>query len=72
MGFVTPQELWLKEIENEVREILITSFSNRWYIKTEQIQTIVDDYYKGNNSLGKLVWKMLCLELWLMVYFDKK
>jgi asparagine synthase (glutamine-hydrolysing) len=71
MGFVTPQDTWLKEIEGDVRKILNNSFSKRGYLNPNQIPLILEDYYKGNNSLGKLVWKMFCLELWFSVFFDK-
>ncbi len=71
MGFVTPQDMWLKEIEDDLREIVINSFSKRGYIRSEEIPTIVDEYYKGNNSIGKLVWKMFCLELWFRVFFER-
>jgi len=69
MGFVTPQDLWVKEIENDVRGI-VNSFSKREYVKSEEIPKILDEYYNGNNSLGKLVWKMFCLELWFRVFFE--
>lgn len=69
MGFVTPQDIWLKEIESYVREI-VNSFSRRGYIKSEEVPNILDNYYAGNNSLGKIVWKMFCLELWFRVFFE--
>ncbi|MFA7689805.1 MAG: asparagine synthase-related protein [Methanofastidiosum sp.] len=69
MGFVTPQDLWLKEIENDVRGI-VNSFSKRGYVKSEEIPKILDEYYNGNNSLGKLVWKVFCLELWFRIFFE--
>lgn len=69
MGFVTPQDLWLKEIESDVRKI-VNSFSKRGYVKSEEIPKILDGYYNGNNSLGKIVWKAFCLEIWFRVFFE--
>lgn len=71
MGFVTPEGQWLKEIEADVREILINSFSKRGYLKEDEIPKIIDSYYNGDHSLEKLLWKMLCLEIWLEVFFGK-
>lgn len=69
MGFVTPQDIWLKEIETNVRQI-VNSFSKRGYVKHEEIPKILDDYYNGNYSFGKLVWKMFCIEYWFRVFFE--
>lgn len=75
MGFVTPQELWLKEeLMPLVREIMHdTRFLGRPYWLGKKIQQAYDQWIKtGDSSIQPVLWPILSTELWLRQFVDQR
>lgn len=71
MGFVTPQDMWLKEIEVKVRDTFNSKeFIDRPYIDPKGVIELLNKYYGGDYSLSNTVWKLFCSEMWMKVFFD--
>jgi asparagine synthase (glutamine-hydrolysing) len=74
MGFVTPEEVWMKE---ELRPFVLgvlssPSFAARKYWDAD---AVVQDYLaflEGKSGYSWEVWRILCTELWLREFFDNR
>lgn len=63
-GFVTPGESkWLR---GPMKSLLTEDFNNlkQWFDK-KQLQKLVDEYKRGNDSRAKLLWRILTLNRWI-------
>ncbi len=74
MGFVTPEEVWMKEdLRPFVLEVLSSpSFAARKYWDAD---AVVQDYLaflEGRSGYSWEVWRIICTELWLREFFDKR
>ncbi len=72
MGFVTPEEVWMKDaLRPFMLEVLSSdSFRSRpyWYA-----DAVVRDYLaflEGKSTYSPEVWRIVCAELWLRKFFD--
>ncbi|MGC9114318.1 MAG: asparagine synthase (glutamine-hydrolyzing) [Candidatus Micrarchaeia archaeon] len=72
IGFATPEDNWLLgEARNEVRSILASeSFGKRKYFNQEKVLAGFDDFAAGRKKIGRLIWRFVCLELWLREFCD--
>lgn len=74
MGFVTPEESWMKyELKDYILDIMYsTSFKNRGYWDSDKV---IEDYQKflnGESTYSPEIWRIICTELWFRKFFDNR
>jgi asparagine synthase (glutamine-hydrolysing) len=74
MGFVTPEEVWMKEnLRPFILKILnSTDFHERPFWDAD---AVVRDYLKfleGRSLYSPEIWRIICTELWLQKFFDHR
>jgi len=74
MGFVTPEEEWMKhEMVYFIFDVLNSnSFKNRKYWDSEKVYNDYLNFAEGKVSYSHEIWRIICTELWLRQFFDKK
>jgi asparagine synthase (glutamine-hydrolysing) len=74
MGFVTPEEVWMREgLRPFALEILASpSFRTRKYWDAEQVLGSFTRYAEGREDYSPELWRILCTELWLRMMFDAR
>lgn len=74
MGFVTPEEVWMKEdLRPFVLEILSSAtFSGRKYWDSDAVIRNYLAFLEGKSRYSPEVWRILCTELWLREFFDTR
>ena len=74
MGFVTPEEVWMKEtLRPFVLAVLNTdSFRARTYWNADAVMTDYQAFLDGKSAYSPEVWRIVCTELWLRKFFDRK
>jgi asparagine synthase (glutamine-hydrolysing) len=72
MGFVTPEEIWMKEgLRPFVMEILTSpSFRARKYWDAGQVLANYLLYVEGRLAYSPELFRIVCTELWLRMMFD--
>ena len=69
MGFPVPLSEWYRKspVKEFVREVLLgNTCSSRGFIRTGQVERLLD----SERPYGRGIWGLLCLELWMQVFFD--
>jgi asparagine synthase (glutamine-hydrolysing) len=74
MGFVTPEETWMKyELKAYITDIIYsTSFKHRGYWDSDKV---IEDYQKfidGKTTYSPEIWRIVCVELWARKFFDNR
>lgn len=74
MGFVTPEESWMKyELKDYILDIMYsTSFKNRGYWDSDKV---IEDYQKfidDKSIYSPEIWRIVCTELWFRKFFDNR
>lgn len=74
MGFVTPEELWMRfELKDYIIDIIYsTSFKNRPYWNSERVLEDYQKFVDGKTSYSPEIWRIICTELWLRKFFDDR
>jgi len=74
MGFVTPEEVWMKEdLRPFVLEIFSSpAFSGRKYWNADAVITSYIAFLEGRLRYSPEIWRIVCTELWLRTFFDDK
>ena len=76
MGFSTPMDLWLsKDAKESINKLFNSpSFKNRKFFNSGKIKIAFEKYSQGNNNskYRQIIWRSICVELWLRIFFDKK
>jgi asparagine synthase (glutamine-hydrolysing) len=74
MGFVTPEEVWMREtLRPFVLAIFGTdSFRKRPYWNADAVMKDYRAFLDGKSSYSPEVWRILCTEIWLRTFFDPK
>jgi asparagine synthase (glutamine-hydrolysing) len=72
MGFVTPEEVWMKET---LRPYVLTvlsadSFRARPYWNADAVLKNYQAFLDGGSAYSPEVWRIVCTELWLRKFFD--
>ena len=68
MGFPTPLAQWTKGVAKEfVRDILL---SDRVRQRGIYNYAAIERTIKSEHEFGRVVWGLLCLELWHRIYID--
>jgi len=72
MGFVTPEEVWMKEdLRPFVLEVLSSNaFSKRKYWHADAVIRNYLAFLEGKSAYSPEVWRIVCTELWLRKFFD--
>ncbi len=73
LGFPTPGDIWLREyIVGDVEQIFRSpSFQKRGYVKPKVALSLLERHRSGATKADKTLWRMVCLELWMQVFFDR-
>ncbi len=71
MGFVTPEEVWMKEaLRPFVLELLSSSeFQARPYWNAEEVIRNYLLFLEGKSAYSPEIWRIICTELWLRKFF---
>jgi asparagine synthase (glutamine-hydrolysing) len=71
MGFVTPQDRWLREtLRPQLEDLFRTrAFEQRGYWDPSRLRTAYREYCEGRHQLGSSVWRWVSLELWHQRFF---
>jgi asparagine synthase (glutamine-hydrolysing) len=74
MGFVTPEEIWMKEtLRPFVLDVLgADSFRARPYWNAEAVMNDYLAFLEGRSAYSPEVWRIVCTELWLRKFFDQR
>ncbi|MDD1671197.1 MAG: asparagine synthase (glutamine-hydrolyzing) [Methanomicrobiales archaeon] len=74
MGFVTPEEAWMREgLRPFVTEVLTSaSFRARKYWDAERVLASYRAYADGRWAYSPELWRIVCTELWLRMMFDAR
>ena len=74
MGFVTPEEVWMKEdLRPFMLEILISpSFKTRPYWDADAAAKDYLEFLDGKSDYSPDLWRIACAELWLRKFFDTR
>ncbi|MEW5955543.1 MAG: asparagine synthase (glutamine-hydrolyzing) [Candidatus Micrarchaeota archaeon] len=73
IGFATPEDEWMRgPAAKEARQILASeSFGGRKYFNQERVLREFDEFVAGKKNTGRVLWRFICLELWLREFFDE-
>jgi asparagine synthase (glutamine-hydrolysing) len=74
MGFVTPEEIWMKTI---LRPFVLTvlgtdSFKKRPYWNADAVMKDYQAFLNGRSGYSPEIWRIVCTELWLVKFFDQE
>jgi asparagine synthase (glutamine-hydrolysing) len=74
MGFVTPEEVWMKEdLRPFMLEILTSaSFKSRPYWDAAAVAGDYLAFLDGKSAYSPDLWRIACTELWLRKFFDSR
>jgi asparagine synthase (glutamine-hydrolysing) len=73
MGFVTPEEIWMKEALRPFVLELISSeeFQTRAYWDAEAVVRNYLSFLEGKSAYSPEIWRIVCTELWFRKFFDQ-
>jgi asparagine synthase (glutamine-hydrolysing) len=74
MGFVTPEEVWMKDaLRPFMLEILSSrSFRSRPYWDAGAVAGNYREFLDGKSGYSPDLWRIACAELWLRKFFDNR
>jgi len=74
MGFVTPEEAWMREgLGPFVMEVLTSeSFRGRKYWDADRVLGSYRGYAEGRSAYSPELFRIICTELWLRMMFDAR
>ena len=72
MGFVTPEESWMRdELRPFMLEIFSSqSFRSRRYWDSADVLCSYQKFLNGDSEYSQEFWRIACTELWLRKFFD--
>jgi asparagine synthase (glutamine-hydrolysing) len=73
MGFVTPEEQWMKhELKSQILNILVSkSFNSRSYWDAKAVTNNYLEFIRGKSAYSFDIWRIICTELWLRKFIDQ-
>jgi len=73
MGFVTPEDQWLRTSLRElVRDTLADARTRvRGYLNVEAAQRAFESHVAGRTNIGNTIWRWLNVELWCRRFVDR-
>lgn len=74
MGFVTPEDVWFREVlKEQVLEVLNSkSFAARGYFNVDEAKKMFERHFKGEINLSSTIWRWVNSELWFRKFIDRK
>jgi asparagine synthase (glutamine-hydrolysing) len=74
MGFVTPEEVWMKEnLRPCILKILNSSdFHERPFWNADAVVRDYLEFVEGRSLYSPEIWRIICTELWLQKFFDHR
>jgi asparagine synthase (glutamine-hydrolysing) len=74
MGFVTPEEVWMREDLRPFMLGLLSSdtFHSRPYWDAEAVIQNYLAFLDGRSDYSSEIWRIVCTELWLRKFFDDR
>jgi asparagine synthase (glutamine-hydrolysing) len=74
MGFVTPEEVWMRE---DLRPFMLdlfssASFHSRRFWNADAVIRDYLDFIAGKTRYSPEIWRIACTELWLREFFDRR
>jgi asparagine synthase (glutamine-hydrolysing) len=74
MGFVTPEEIWMKgTLRPFVLDILSSgAFRARPYWNADAVLRNYQAFLNGRSPYSPEIWRIVCAELWLRKFFDQR
>lgn len=74
MGFVTPEEVWMKEdLRPFVLEVISSdTFTSRKYWDAGAVVADYLAFLDGRSGYSWEIWRIVCTELWLREFFDTR
>lgn len=73
VAFATPDVTWLRDLEKEIREVLMSpEFQRRRYFRQQEVLKELNEFFKGKSNDSEILWRILNLELWLRIFIDKE
>ncbi|MFA6333795.1 MAG: asparagine synthase (glutamine-hydrolyzing), partial [Methanoregula sp.] len=74
MGFVTPEEVWMREdLRPFVLELLSSdAFRARPYWDADAVTQNYQEFLEGKSAYSPEIWRIVCTELWLRKFFDRR
>lgn len=74
VGFAAPDEVWMKEdIRSLICSILTSeSFRKRKYWNAPAVEKSYRDFIAGRLAYSHDIWRIVCTELWLRIFFDRR
>ena len=72
LGFITPEDAWLRgKNQKDIEDIFTSeSFGKRRYLNPDKVVNLYKAYCDGNTALRSIAWKCLNLELWHRIMFN--
>jgi asparagine synthase (glutamine-hydrolysing) len=73
MGFVTPEEVWMRTVLKDwvVGIVSSDSFKNRKYWNARRVSKGFEGVCAGRERYTSDLWRYVCLELWLRRFVDE-
>jgi asparagine synthase (glutamine-hydrolysing) len=72
MGFSTPQQTWLKEIQNEMKSRIIALKHIDNYVDTDKLLEDWESIFAGNNFKAQnFAWRYMNYLTWKNMFFEK-
>lgn len=73
IGFTTPEYDWFMRMKNKIYAIFMSdSFANRPYFNQPAVIKYFQEFIEGKNDDTLLFWRLLNVEMWLRIFFDKQ
>jgi len=74
MGFVTPEEVWMKkDLRPFMLEVLSSdTFRTRPYWDAAAVTRDYLAFLEGKSTYSPEIWRIVCTELWLVTFFDRR
>jgi asparagine synthase (glutamine-hydrolysing) len=72
MGFVTPEEVWMREdLRPFVLKVLSSdAFRTRPYWDAAAVMQDYLAFLEGRSTYSPELWRIICAEVWLRKFFD--
>lgn len=71
MGFVTPEEIWLKNhLKGDILDIINSGFiKDIKYFDIKKLKCLFNDFFNGRLKFDFLYWRIICFILWYKIFF---
>ena len=73
-GFSTPEEVWMKDdLKDNILSVLNSeSFRARKYWNADEVLKAYRDFLDGKSKYSSEIWRIVCTEMWLRMFFDSR